>query len=458
MTIDMDEELFAALLKAADIVDPPNQTLWTPLDHFRTPPLPWYLWMLFGGRGSGKTAHAARYVHDHVHGPPCLPNVPGGHWISIVAPTLGDAVTSCVEGPSGLRAHDPGIKTLNRPGGIVAKWSNGCEAKLFGAHSPEDVERFRAGGNRCLVWCEEMAAWRYLVESWQQIRYGLRSGPRPHAIASTTPRSKKLIKDLVAESKQEGSKIIISHGKMTANPHLIDDVKEQLIKDYGGTRMGRQELDGELLEDVEGALWSADIIEEHRIEQRNAPQEYDRVIVAVDPAASENGDEHGIVVIGLKYGWHDFTWIRHPELTHAFVIEDCSLNGLPNKWGKRAIKAYKEHKADCIIAETNNGGDMVLNVILGLDETVPVRKVHASRGKAKRAEPVSALYEQGRVHHVGMFAKLEDQMTMWDPIEEDESWSPDRMDALVWAITEGMLDSTVTTARKGKDTRLKGRR
>lgn len=457
-SIDSFDEVLAAFSKAADLVDPPSQTLWTPLDHFRTPPPPWYLWMLFGGRGSGKTAHAARYVHDHVHGPPCLPNVPGGHWISIVAPTLGDAVTSCVEGPSGLRAHDPGIKTLNRPGGIVAKWSNGCEAKLFGAHSPEDVERFRAGGNRCLVWAEEMAAWRYLVESWQQIRYGLRSGPRPHAIASTTPRSKKLIKDLVAESKEDHSKVIISHGKMTANPYLIDEVKDQLLKDYGGTRMGRQELDGELLEDVEGALWSAEVIEEHRVEQRNAPKDFDRVIVAIDPAASENGDEHGIVVVGIKYGWYDFTYTKYPELTHGFILEDCSLNGLPNKWGKRAIKAYKEWGADCIIAETNNGGDMVLNVILGLDETVPVRKVHATRGKAKRAEPVSALYEQGRVHHVGMFAKLEDQMTMWDPIDEDGSWSPDRMDALVWAITEGMLDTTVTTARKGKDTRLKGRR
>ena len=459
-TINMGafDEILSAFEMAANLVDPPDAVNWVPLDHFKTPPMPWYLWLLFGGRGSGKTAHAARYVHDHVHGPPCLPNVPGGHWISIVAPTLGDAVTSCVEGPSGLRAHDPGIKTLNRPGGIIAKWSNGCEAKLFGASSPEDVERFRAGGNRCLVWCEEMAAWRYLVESWQQIRFGLRSGPRPHAIASTTPRSKKLIKELVQESKEENSKIIISHGKMNANPHLVDVVKEQLMKDYGGTRMGRQELDGELLEDVEGALWNGEIIDINRIPPEQCPKEFDRVIVAVDPAASENGDEHGIVVVGIKHNWDTYTWIRHPELSHAFVLQDVSTGGSPNKWGKRAIRAYKDWKADCIVAEVNNGGDMVVNVILGIDDGIPVWPVHATRGKAKRAEPVANLYDQGRVHHVGLFAKLEDQMTTWDPVDTDDSWSPDRMDALVWAITDGMLSSSVTKVTKPKDNRLKGRR
>lgn len=451
-------EINSAFEFAAEMLSPKDATNWTPLDHFITPPQPWYLWMLFGGRGSGKTAHAARYVHDHVHGPPCLPQVPGGHWISIVAPTLGDAVTSCVEGPSGLRAHDPGIKVLNRPGGIIARWSNGCEAKLFGAHSPEDVERFRAGGNRCLVWNEEMAAWRYLEEAWQQIRYGLRSGPRPHAIASTTPRSKLLIKKLVKESRDPNSKIIVSHGNTKSNPHLNDQVREELYKDYAGTRMGRQELDGELLEDVEGALWSGELIDRHRITEQEQPQEYDRVIVAIDPAASENGDEHGIVVVGIKYKWDDWHFIQHPELSHAFILADYSLNGSPNKWGKQAIRAYRDFKADCMVAEVNNGGDMVTNVILGLDDRVPVLPVHATRGKVKRAEPVANLYEQGRIHHVGMFAKLEDQMTTWDPGDIDESWSPDHMDAMVWGVTEGMLDTVSKRITKPSDSRLKGRR
>jgi phage terminase large subunit-like protein len=452
------DELFHALSTAADLIDPPNHETWVPLPQFTVPPMPWYLYMMLGGRGSGKTAHGVKALHDHVHGPPCLPNVPGGHWVSIVAPTLGDAVTSVVEGPSGLRIFDPGIKVMNRPGGIIARWSNGCEAKLFGAHSPEDVERFRAGGNRCFVFLEEFAAWRYLTEVWQQIRFGLRSGPAPRAVASTTPRTKMLIKQLVKESKEPGSRIIVKHGTMDANPYLAEDVKESIRKEFAGTRFGRQELDGELLEDIEGALWDGETIDKWRITQHDAPEEYDLIVVAVDPAASEAGDEHGIVVIGVKYTWEDWSWITHPELSHGFVLEDASIHGSPNKWGKRAIKCYRDWKADRMVAEVNNGGDMVENVILGIDDGIPVIKVHASRGKAKRAEPVANLYSQGRVHHVGMFAKLEDQMTTYDPIDTDDSWSPDHMDALVWGITEGMLDTVRVHTSKPEDRRLRGRR
>lgn len=452
------DELLYAFQTAADLLDPPDRIDWDPLPHFATPPLPWYLWILFGGRGSGKTEHGVKYVHDHVHGPPCLPHVPGGHWVSIVAPTLGDAVTSVVEGPSGLRKFDPGIRTLNRPGGIVARWSNGCEAKLFGAHSPEDVERFRAGGNRCLVFMEEFAAWRYLSESWEQIRYGLRSGPAPRAVASTTPRTKKLIKELVKESKEPDSKIVLQRGTMDQNPFLNEQVKKELRKDFAGTRMGRQELEGELLEDIENALWTGETIDENRISKDDCPETFDLIVVAIDPAMTETGDEHGIVVFGVKYGWQEYSWIRYPELTHGFVLEDATLSGSPNKWGKRAVKAYKQWKADRLVAEANNGGDMVINVIHGIDETVPVAKVIATRGKTKRAEPVANLYSQGRIHHVGMFAKLEDQMTTFDPIEPDDSWSPDRMDALVWAATEAMLETTRVYDSKPRDTRLRGRR
>lgn len=447
----LDPELLLAFEHAAKQFERKGVEF-TPFPHFVTPDLPWYMWMLFGGRGSGKTAHAAKYVHDHVHGPPCLPSVPGGHWISIVAPTLGDAVTSCVEGPSGLRAHDPGIKVINRPGGIIARWSNGTEAKLFGAHSPEDVERFRAGGNRCLVWAEEFAAWRYLEESYQQIRYGLRVGPRPHIIASTTPRSRKLIKDLVKDEK-----VRVSIGTMYQNPHLPQEIKDQLEKDYAGTRMGRQELYGELLEDVENALWSGELIDNLRPKPWEVPEEYDRIVVAIDPAATEGGDEHGIVVGGVVYNY-DKLGVPMGGMPHGFVLEDCSMHGSPNDWAKRAIRAYREHEADLIIAEKNNGGDMVANVILGVDPTVPVKLVHASRGKTKRAEPIANLYSQLRVHHVGMFSELEDQMTGWDAKDPDPSWSPDRMDALVWCLTELMLETTEVRQSKPTDNRLKNRR
>lgn len=457
---DLIDEIAAAMSYAVDLVDPPNRSKFTPLPHFKVPPLPWFLWMLFGGRGSGKTAHAAKYVDDHVHGPPCLPDVPGGHWISIVAPTLGDAVTSCVQGPSGLRAHDPGIKVLNRPGGLIAQWSNGTEAKLFGANSPNDVERFRAGGNRCLVWCEEMAAWRYLEESWQQIRYGLRVGPRPHAIASTTPRSRALIKRLI----KDDSRVHVSHGSTKDNPHLNTDVRDALYEDYAGTRMGRQELDGELLEDVEGALWNDDMIERNRINekwmQELLPEDYHRVVVAVDPAASEHGDEHGIITAGMT-AWWDAPWLSNEEqqLSHGFVLEDATCSGSPTAWGRAAISQYHKWKADCIVAEVNNGGDMVVNVIHSIDNTIPVVAVHATRGKLVRAEPISTLYEKNRVHHVGSeFMKLEDQMTGTDFKVPDPDVSPDRLDALVWAMTELMIGVKRTTSKKRKDKRLKGRR
>ena len=342
---------------------------------------------------------------------------------------------------------------------MICRWSNGTEAKLFGAHSPEDVERFRAGGNRCLVWAEEMAAWRYLEEAWAQIKFGLRVGPRPHSIISTTPRKRKLIRDLVEESKQPKSRIIVSHGSTESNPYLHDETKTELYKEYGGTRLGRQELHGELLEDVENALWTDDLLDMLRIHELMMPHDgnLDRVGVAVDPAASEHGDEHGIIVGGISYRY-DRPGVLRPDETHGFVLEDCSLHGTPNQWGRRVVRAYREHNADFVVAEKNNGGDMVANVILGIDPTIPVYLVHASRGKTKRAEPVANLYSQMRIHHVGSFPELEDQMTMWDPQEEDPGWSPDRMDALVWLFTELMLETMAVQTKKPKDRRLTGRR
>lgn len=449
-----EDDLFSAFDFAMEMLAPKSDVEWTPLPHQIPPMLPWLLWMLFGGRGSGKTAAAAKYVHDHVHGPPCLPNVPGGHWVSIVAPTLGDAVTSCVEGPSGLRLHDSGVKVLNRPGGIVARWSNGAEAKLFGSNSPNDVERFRAGGNRCLVWCEEMAAWRYLDESWQQIRYGLRSGPRPHAIASTTPRTRRLIQQFVQDPK-----VVITKAKMTDNPFLNDEVKQMLWDDYGGTRMGRQELEGELLEDVENALWNMDLIDRTRVSEPEAPREYDRKVVAIDPAASENGDEHGIIVAGMVKTWDPFfPGIQHPDKPHGFVLDDVSCHGLPHVWAKRAVKAYWEHQCDLIVAENNNGGDMVKAVIHSVDDRVPVKVVFASRGKKKRAEPIANLWDQGRAHIVDRLDKLEDQMVTWDHLDEDPAWSPDHMDAMVWALTELLVEPGFVRQTQLEDTRLKNRR
>lgn len=441
---------------AADIIKPPGNADWNPLPHQVPPPLPWFAWMLMGGRGTGKTAPCAKYFDEHMKGPACLPHVPGGHWASIVAPTLGDAVTSCVNGESGIRKWSPDIKVRNELGGAVVRWPNGATAKVFGAHKPEDVERFRAGGNRCLVWAEEMAAWRYLDEAWQQIRYGLRVGPRPHAIISTTPKPRALIGKLLQDPN-----VVVTRGTTADNPYLDENVKRELYKDYGDTRMGRQELLGEYLEDVPGALWKSEYIDPYRITRDDLPQNLDYVVVGVDPSVTdtETSDETGIIVGGMTYFWNPTKVTNHVQhLPHGFIIADESLKASAKTWAAKAIRCYRLFGANLIVAEANNGGDLVIANIHSVDPGAPVKKVHASRGKAKRAEPVSTLYEQGRMHHVGTFGKLEDQMLTWDSTDPDPAWSPDRMDAMVWAVTELMVNRGTVSNTQYQDSRLEGRR
>lgn len=448
---------------AADILDPPDDH-WKPLPHQIPPHMNWFIWFLLGGRGMGKTAIGARHTYEHIMGPPCLPDVPGGHWIGIIGPTLGDAVTSCVLGPSGLRAHDPGVKVRQTAGGTTVRFTNGAEGKLFGAHTPEDVERLRSGGNRCMVWAEELAAWRYMQECWQHMRYGLRVGPWPHVIVSTTPKNRMLIKEL-AKKAALGTKdpetgrieVILTKGSTADNPHLDEGVKRMLYEDYAGTRLGRQELYGDILEDVESALWNYSVIDKHRLMLHDQPDKMDLIVVGVDPAAG-GANEHGIVVCGKvnKYRTHE----DHPYsgTPHGFVLDDQTCTGSPNTWAKRAIQAYYDHGANYIVAERNNGGDMVINTIHGIDSTVPVKTVWATRGKARRAEPVSMLYEQGRVHHIGELNELEDQMCEFDPVDPDDSWSPDRMDAMVWAMTELLIGNRELGHSRVVDTRLARRR
>jgi len=428
---------------AADIFDPPDDD-WVPLPHQIPPDGNWFTWILMGGRGAGKTATAAHYMHEHVNGPPCLPHVPGGHWPAIIAPTIGDGVTSCVNGPSGLRRWDPGIKLRQVAGGTMVRWPNGCEAKIFGASTPEDVERLRSGGNRCFVWSEELAAHRYMQECWQHMRYGLRVGPRPHVIVSTTPKALSLIKELVKKA-QDGTpdengdiEVVMTRATTADNPHLDARVKKDLFDDYGGTRLGRQELYAEILEDVENALWTTGMIENDRIREEHKPHHFDRILIGVDPQGKnrKNGknDETGIVAVGKIDKWladGDFS-----HLPHGFVLADRSGRFSPKGWAEEAIALYHELKADAIVAETNMGGDMVKANIHSVDANVRVLEVTATRGKARRAGPIVNMYEQHRIHHIGVFPHLEDQMTTWDQFELDSSWSPDRMDALVWGMTK----------------------
>ncbi|MEU7154103.1 terminase family protein [Streptomyces sp. NPDC045456] len=402
---------------------------WTPYE-WQVPPAEIEthgMWLQLGGRGTGKTDGCARYAVAHVNGPPCDARVPGGHRLSIIAPTQGDAVESAVNGPSGIRAHDPRVVVRTTVGGTHVRWPSGAEAKLFGAHSPDDIERLRSGGNRCLVWLEEAAAMRRLGDALIHSAMGLRLGPQPHYIASTTPKPSREIRDLIARDD-----VHVTRGRTRDAIHLPALMRSKLIAQYAGTRLERQELDGELIDDVEGALWSWGLIDATRV---GAVPDTARLVVAVDPAATshDEADEMGIIVAGLSRQY--IPDLNGTVRQHGYVVDDLSRRMPPIEAARRAVEAYHAHRADAVIAEVNNGGEWIGEVIRQVDPTVNYRTVHASRGKATRAEPVAALFEQRAAHIVGSFPELEEQLTTWVPGDD----SPDRLDALVWALTDLML-------------------
>jgi phage terminase large subunit-like protein len=385
---------------------------WVPLDHQKPPAGDWLYWCLIAGRGAGKTDAGAHYVNDYAHANP-------GARIAIIAPTAGDARSVCVEGETGLIKANPAI-AFNRSWGEL-RWPNGARAQLFGAYTPDDAERLR-GPQHHLVWCDEFAAWRQLKQCWDMMRLGLRLGAHPHVIITTTPKPRPKLLELLEDSRTE-----VTWAHTDDNPHLHPDVRAELYNQYGGTRLGRQELAAELLTDIPGALWTRDQLEQNRV--REAPDLL-RIVVAIDPSggSTEGHAEVGIVAAGKGADGH------------AYVLRDCSERLAPERWARRAVQLYHELKADRIVAEKNFGGDMCEYTIKSVDPTVPVKLVTASRGKQVRAEPVSSLDEQGKIHHVGMLAELEDQLCNWVPDSGDPS--PDRLDARVWAITELLLLGT----------------
>jgi phage terminase large subunit-like protein len=397
---------------------------WIPLPHQEPPPQPWDLWLLAGGRGSGKTDADAYYVDEHASGPACIPG-PAPHRIGIIAPTHDDAKKTCVVGDSGLLGHNRDIRFT--PGGKAGDlvWPNGSIGNLFGAFTPEDVERLR-GPQHCLLWCEELAAWRYLEECWDQAQFGLRLGPHPHAVASSTPKPRRKFMELMSAETTA-----LGHATTDDNPYLSERVRSELFRRYGGTRLGRQELLAEILDDMPGALVRRDQIQygqppKRYNDQRELVHDYNRIVVAIDPAGTygPDSDETGIVVTGVR-----------GEM--GFVIDDLSGRFSPTQWAQRAMRAYDELKADAIVAETNYGGDMVETTLRSVGFTGRFIKVTASRGKILRAEPVTAKYEQGLIYHTRPFPELEDQLCSYTLDSKD---SPDRMDALVWGFTELMLE------------------
>ncbi len=373
------------------------------------PPGDWRIWLVLAGRGFGKTRTGAEWVRDQVESGHC-------RRIALVAATAADARDVIVEGESGLLAICP---SWNRPVYEPSKrrltWPNGALATTYSADEPDRLR----GPQHDAAWCDELATWRY-PEAFDMLMFGLRLGDDPRCVVTTTPRPVKHLIDLI-----NAPTTAVTRGTTYENrAHLAPAFFEQIVRKYEDTRLGRQELYAAILDDTPGALWTRDLIDGYRA--RIFPP-LTRIVVAIDPAvtAEEGSDETGIVVVGKS------------DDGHAFVLEDRSLRASPATWADQAVTAYHKFSADRVIGEANKGGDLVETTIRTVESSVSYKKVYASRGKVTRAEPVAALYEQGKVHHVGYFPSLEDQMCSWVPGMP----SPDRMDALVWAITDLLLDS-----------------
>lgn len=379
----------------------------------------WTTWLVMGGRGAGKTRTGAEWVRGMALGLAPYARAPVGR-IALVGETQGDVREVMVEGVSGLLAiHRASERPQWLPSRRRLEWANGAVAQGFSAEDPEALR----GPQFAAAWCDELAKWKNAEECWDMLQFGLRLGERPRQVATTTPRPIALMKRLIADPRTVLSRAATRDNATNLAPGFL----ETIVGRYTGTRLGRQELEGELIEDRPDALWRRDTIEQARA---SAAPRMGRIVVAVDPPASsgKGADACGLVVAGLGADGH------------AYVLEDGTMEEVrPARWGRAAIALYHRHAADCLVAEVNQGGEMVTAVLSGIDAGVPVKSVRATRGKWLRAEPVAALYEQARVHHVGTYPKLEDEMCDFGLDGLSSGRSPDRLDALVWALTALML-------------------
>jgi len=401
LAVDLLEEVRALdpvarerLLRRWDVWGRPEQ---------QPPPGEWRTWLILAGRGWGKSRTGAEWVR-------AMATRGRARRIALVARTAADVRDVLIEGESGLLAiHRADERPVWEPSRRRLTWPNGAIATTYSADEPDQLR----GPQHDSAWVDEICAWRY-PDAWDQLQLGLRLGDDPRVVATTTPRPTALVRSLVAAPST-----VVTRGRTADNArNLAPGVVEALAARYAGTRLGRQELDGEILDDTPGALWTRAMIE--ATSARVAP-ELRRVVVALDPsvAADGGGDECGIVVAGVDYDGR------------AWVLRDGSGNLSPSDWSRRAVALAEEHAADCIVAESNQGGALVEQTLRAAGARTRVRLVHAARGKRARAEPVAALYEQGRVRHLPGLQRLEDEMCTWSSAAGDPS--PNRLDALVWA-------------------------
>ncbi len=375
-------------------------------------------WLVLGGRGAGKTRLGAEWVNGHVRGFTPFSLTRYGQ-LALVAETLGDAREVMIEGPSGIATTARGDRPRYEASRRRLTWPNGAVAQVFSAEDPDSLRgpQFEA------CWADEIAKWRYAEETYDMLQFGLRLGERPRQLITTTPKPVPIIRRLLDDPAMTVRRLKTHDNAGNLAPGFLTALEDR----YGGTRLGRQEIDGELIEDRPDALWNRNQIEALT---GAAAQELKRIVVAVDPSATGKvrSAACGIVVAGITHEGG------------AVVLADGTLAAAsPSEWAVRAVSLYHRFEADCIVAEGNQGGDMVATVVRMVDADVPVKPVRATRGKWVRAEPVAALYDQGRVRHAARMPELEDEMCDFGPDGLSGGRSPDRVDALVWAITDLLI-------------------
>ena len=420
-----DQEAFLTSLSDGAIMSLPYLFEFWALPHQLAPEGDWRTWVIMGGRGAGKTRAGAEWVRSEVEGG--KPLAPGrSHRMALVGETFDQVRDVMIFGDSGILACSPPDR---RPVWEASKrrlvWPNGATAQAFSAHEPEALR----GPQFDAAWVDELAKWKKAEDTWDMLQFGLRLGDHPRQCVTTTPRNVAVLKSILANPSS-----VTTHAPTEANrAWLAKSFLEEVRTRYAGTRLGRQELDGVLLQDAEGALWTMAALEAARVD--DAPEGM-RVVVAVDPTVTGHAgsDECGIVVAGAVTEGDPKDW-------RAYVLEDATVRASsPSEWAQAALDAAARYGADRIVAEVNQGGDMVETVIRQIDPLVPYKSVRASKGKVTRAEPIAALYEQGRVEHVGAFDDLEDQMCRMTARGYEGKGSPDRVDALVWALHELMVE------------------
>ena len=387
---------------------------------------PWHTWLVLGGRGSGKTRTGAEWIRAQAAGELPLADR-RSHRIALIGDTIAQVRSVMIEGVSGLLSVHP---AQERPRLEASRnqlvWSNGTIAQMFAADDPDSLR----GPQFDAAWCDELCKWRQPEYAWNTLQLALRLGQWPQCVITTTPRGIPILKKILEDPATATSR---SRTADNAN-FLAASFLAEMQRRYGGTLFGQQELEGEIVEDRMTGLWRRPWLDQARAQTR---PELARIVVAVDPpvTSTAGSDSCGIIVAGLGID------------RRAYVIGDRTIQGRdPATWAKAAVAAYHDYEADSIVVETNQGGDLLVQTFKGIDARVPVKKVYASRGKFVRAEPVSVLYNEGRVVHVGEYPELERQMCDFAADGLSQGKSPDRLDALVWAITELMLTTRIQPA------------